>query len=47
MYQEVHLEYRLLRLKLCPVLKVLEELQDKHSKVMQNAYRLKPLAVLM
>ena len=26
-------------LKWCPVLKVWEKLQDKHSKVMQNSYR--------
>ena len=30
-----------------PVLKVREQLQDKHSKVMQKSYRWKSLAILM
>ena len=30
-----------------PVLKVWEQLQDKQSKVMQNSYTWKPLAILM
>ena len=32
-------------LKWRPVLKVSEQLQDKHSEEMQNAYRRKPLAI--
>ena len=30
-----------------PVLKVWEQLQDEHSKVMHNSYRWKPLDILM
>ena len=48
MYQEVW-SYLLSRdwagLKRCPVLKVWEKLQDKHSKAMQNSYRWKPLSM--
>ena len=34
-------------LKWRPVLKVWEQLQDKHSEETQNSYRWKPLAILM
>ena len=50
LYQEVRyylLSRNWVGLKWHPVLKIWEQLQDKHSKGMQNSYGLKPLAILM